>query len=142
MAESHVISALVTKHKELAGQIKHYQQEIARLSAELGHVEATIKVFEPEYDLRSITPKRTTSNARLFRPRECQVMVLDILRVASGPMATAAIAEKVQESKQVPKQYLKQLKNTVATTLRQALKANQVKQPGKEGLNVLWEVVN
>ncbi|QHJ12694.1 hypothetical protein FX988_02952 [Paraglaciecola mesophila] len=103
MAESHVITALVSKHSELAGQIQHYQQEIARLNKSLGHVEATIKVFEPEYDLRTVSPKRTTGNARLFKPRECQMMVLDILRVASEPLTTTAITDKVQEPKRVPR---------------------------------------
>ncbi|WP_220718719.1 hypothetical protein [Agarivorans litoreus] len=140
MAESHVISALVSKHSELAGQIKHYQLEIARLSKDLSHVEATIKVFEPEYDVRTVTPKRTTGNARLFKPRECQIMVLDILRVASEPLTTTAIADKVHELKRVPEEHQKQLRNTVATTLRQALKANQVNQCGKEGLAALWEI--
>ena len=67
-------------------------------------------------------------------------MVLDILRVASEPLTTTAIADKVQESKRVPEAHLKQLKNTVATTLRQALKASQINQCGKEGVTALWEI--
>lgn len=142
MAESHVITALVSKHSELAGQIKHYQQQIEQLKHDLGHVEATIKVFEPEYDLRTVTPKRISGNARIFKARECQVMVLDVLRMAPEPMTTTAIADKVQQSKQAPDEHLKQLRNTVATKLRQAQKAGQIQKSGNEGLNALWAIAD
>lgn len=36
MAESHVISGLVTKHSELAGENKSHQQRIAELKTDLG----------------------------------------------------------------------------------------------------------
>ncbi|WP_220721201.1 hypothetical protein [Agarivorans litoreus] len=95
MAESHVITALVAKHQELAGQIQFYQQQIAQLKHDLGHVEAKIKVFEPEYDLSTVSPKRISGKARIFKARECQVMVLDVLRTAPEPMTTTAIVDKV-----------------------------------------------
>ena len=59
MAESLVVSGLVSKRSEVAGQIISYQAEISRLQESLSHLDGSIKLFSPEYDLRTIKAKRT-----------------------------------------------------------------------------------
>jgi len=44
MAESLIVSGLVTKRSELAGEVEHHRRELQRLADELGHVDATIGV--------------------------------------------------------------------------------------------------
>jgi allantoicase len=44
MAESLIVSGLVTKRSELAGEVEHHRRELQRLADELGHVDATIVV--------------------------------------------------------------------------------------------------
>jgi hypothetical protein len=58
MSESHVVSGLAAKHEELAGLIEHHMQEIRRLDADLKHLDATLKLFAPDFDLRSLGVKR------------------------------------------------------------------------------------
>jgi len=58
MAELHVVSALVVKRGELAGQAQLCHQELQRLAAELGHLDATIRLFAPAYDLGAIRPRK------------------------------------------------------------------------------------
>jgi hypothetical protein len=45
MSESHVVSGLVAKRSELAGLIDHHQKEIDRLTGDLVHLDAAIKLF-------------------------------------------------------------------------------------------------
>ena len=47
MAESHVVSALVDKRAELAGQIVRAEQQLGQFRADLIHVDATIRLFAP-----------------------------------------------------------------------------------------------
>ncbi|MEF8726739.1 MAG: hypothetical protein V5B34_00725 [Accumulibacter sp.] len=54
MAESHVVAALITKRVELAGLIENQQKEMGRLADDLAHLDATLKLFSPEIDLRTI----------------------------------------------------------------------------------------
>ena len=56
MADSHVISALVKKRAELRGDIIHYKQLIATLDKDLQTIDATIKIFDVDYDISSIKP--------------------------------------------------------------------------------------
>ena len=53
MADSHVISALSTKRGEILGSIKHYKQIISSLDKDLTNIDATIKIFEPDYKFGS-----------------------------------------------------------------------------------------
>ena len=84
MAESHVVSALVTKRAEMAGLIDHHRKEMVRLAGDLTHLDATLKLFSPEIDLRTLRAKEHRTRSSFFRPRECQRMVLDIFREAEG----------------------------------------------------------
>jgi hypothetical protein len=54
MAESHVITGLVPKRAEVAGQITSHQSEINRLQGSLSHLDGAIKLFAPEFDLRTL----------------------------------------------------------------------------------------
>ncbi len=62
MAEPHVVSGLVAKHAELAGLIQFHRTEIKRVASDLQHLDATLKLFAPETDLRSLGSKRVNSS--------------------------------------------------------------------------------
>lgn len=84
MAESHVATALVGKYTEMAGLIDHHKKEMARLAGDLTHLEATLKLFSPEIDRRTLSAKEHRTRSSFFRPQECQRGVLDIFREADG----------------------------------------------------------
>jgi len=54
MAESLVVTALISKRAELAGLIEHRPTALDRLADDLGHLDATLKLCSPEIDLRTI----------------------------------------------------------------------------------------
>ena len=70
MAESHVVSALVAKRGELAGEAEHCRRELQRVADELGHLDATIRLFDPDYPLAGIRPwtRRRRSRVTLDSP--------------------------------------------------------------------------
>ena len=71
MSESHVVSGLVEKRSELAGQIQHHQTLIQRLAADLGPLDATIKLFAPEIDLRTVRARAHRERDQYFVVGEC-----------------------------------------------------------------------
>jgi len=143
MAESLVVSGLVSKRSEVAGQIISYQAEITRLQESLSHLDGSIKLFAPEYDLRTIKSKRTNMRNQYFVKGEAQRMTLDVMREAGKPLnsleitaqllarkgieATAAITARVQ-------------KNVFAVIHR--LEARHVVREIDNGAGVMtWEIV-
>jgi len=78
MAESHVVSGLVQKRAELAGQIDHHRREMPRLREVVEQLDATIRLFEPDYPIRQIEAQSNRQRQRFFHPGECQRLVLEI----------------------------------------------------------------
>lgn len=96
MAESHVVSGLIAKRSEMAGLIEHHQKAIARLAADLTHVDATIKLFSPEVDLRTVRAKTHRVRNQYFKPGECQRLILEIYRDAAGQeLSSRQVAEQM-----------------------------------------------
>jgi hypothetical protein len=44
----HVVTALIAKRAELAGQIEHLQAEVKRATIALDNVESTLRLFAPD----------------------------------------------------------------------------------------------
>ena len=57
MSESHVVSGLLERRAEMGGLIEHHQKEMSRLAGDLQHLDATIKLFSPDFDLRTVRGK-------------------------------------------------------------------------------------
>ena len=92
MAESQVVSGLVAKRGELVGQVEHYRRELHRLADELGHLDATIRLFDPNYDLSAVAVSKAGGRHQWFGPGECQRLVLETLRDAVEPLSGRALA--------------------------------------------------
>ena len=99
MAESHVVSGLVAKRSELAGQLEHYRRELHRLADELSHVDATIRLFDPTYDLGGIRARKRGHRNQWFGPGECQRLVLEVLRDALEPLSGRALTQALAARK-------------------------------------------
>jgi len=88
----YVLTGLVKRRAELAGEIEATHARLRKLMADIERLDAAILQFDPDYKLESIRP-------RAFRlPKDCAErgdmtrIVLDILRQASEPLITRDIA--------------------------------------------------
>lgn len=141
MAESHVVSGLVSKRAELVSMLEHYAQEVDRLDEELRHLDATIKLFAPEIDLRTLPPKRFVETNRIFRQGESNRLMLEVLREAGGTLNTQEIAQRIAVKKNLDEGRVKSVRDTILDTLRRAEKKGVVRQVGREGMALLWQLV-
>jgi hypothetical protein len=88
------INTLERLHMELGGQILENRQRYDELSHQMRHVEAVIKLLDPDYNLSRITVKRRQPN-KWFKRGTLYRRALDVLRTATEPMTTAEIAAAV-----------------------------------------------
>jgi hypothetical protein len=72
MAEAHVVSAVVPKQGELAGEVQRHRLELRRLDEQLGHLVAAIRLFAPDYDVSGVRPRQRRAGRRRFGQPECR----------------------------------------------------------------------
>lgn len=89
--QPNVLHALTRKRAQIAGQIEHNQLSLRRLVAELDHVDATIRIFNPAVDVGAIRSKPVPPRHAAFKGEVTRV-VLDALREATEPVTSRDIA--------------------------------------------------
>ncbi|MDD5300896.1 MAG: hypothetical protein PHD65_10425 [Gallionella sp.] len=134
MTESHVVSALVAKRAELTGRIEHFQSQIRQISMDVDHLDATLQLFDSDYDLLSIKPKGIRSSNPWFAKGEISRLTLDALRTATAPLSTCDIADVLIARKSIITEGTKErdrLIKSLLWALQQMRKREVVKMVGK-----------
>ncbi len=80
---------------DLAGEVERHRRTLDRLGDELRHLDATIRLFAPDYDLGGIRVRRRRHRHQWFKPGECQRLVLEVLRDAPGPLSDQGMTAAV-----------------------------------------------
>ncbi|MEQ1929646.1 MAG: hypothetical protein ABL957_03820 [Parvularculaceae bacterium] len=65
---------------------------------QLRHIDATIEVFEPGYDVNGIPTKHVRKNVKLFRQGELGRLIMNALRTANGPLRTQEVVTAVMKA--------------------------------------------
>ena len=102
MAERHVIGALRTKRAELSGTLRQLEQQLAQQRTNLAHLDATMRLFDPEIRPKDIRPRQQRARNAWFHPGECLRLIYDELREATQPATTRELAERIMRLKAMP----------------------------------------
>ena len=142
MADSHVISALSTKRGEILGSIKHYKQIISSLDKDLQTIDATIKIFEPNYKFGSEKIVNKHRN-RFFNNGEAKVLVLEVLKNSEEPISTDKIADIIAIKRNLSfenKIDKSNFQKSILLALNTCLSNNLVEKVSKDGLTIVWKI--
>jgi len=140
MAESHVMSALVTKRGELSGQIDYHQSEIKKIKSDMASMDAAIKVFNPDYDLSKIKKRKTNGKNSFFEPREGNTLLMDIFREARAPLSTGGVLDEVISRKGFDREVIdvKALRASLFVILKRLQKSGIIEERERDGLVIIW----
>lgn len=142
MADTHVISALVKKRAELRGEIIHYKQLIATLDKDLQTIDATIKIFDVDYDISSIKPVIKSRN-RFFNNGEAKVLVLEVLKNSEVPISTDKISDIIAVNRNLSfenKADKSNFQKSILLALNTCLSNGIVEKISKNGLSIIWKI--
>ncbi len=84
------VSGLVAKHKELSMLRDRYKAEIRKLTVDIDHLDASIRLFDPDCDSYAIKQYVTKHRAQKGSVKR---FVLNSLREASEPITSRIITE-------------------------------------------------
>jgi hypothetical protein len=141
MPNEHVLSGLIAKRAEIAGKIEMMQREMRVLVATIGHIDATIRTFDPSAALEDITPK-LPPRFQAFKGEVSRIL-LDALREAKAPLPVFDLTLLVAASRAIStddKPFMIILRRRVDACLRNLRKRGLVRSARPSGSLTLWEI--
>ena len=143
MENSYVIAGLAKRRAELAGEAEALKKRLTQIGTDLGHLDATIRLFDPDHDIAAIRPKRPRGPDVAGRG-EMSRFILGVLREAPEPMTTAGIVERLMAARGMAADDTR-AKHTamkrVGMTLGRQRENGAVRTTQGPGQPVLWELV-
>ncbi len=143
MAQTHVISALVKRRSELVGEIEHSQLHTRKLLEDLDHLDATIRQFDPDYEVEKIKPKGFRPPSDWANRGEMSRLVLDMLRRAKEPMTTQDIAEEIMKARGLSvgdAKLLRKMTKRAGVALRAQRNNELISSEHGAGLYMMWSM--
>lgn len=105
-ARPHVLTGLITKRREIAGQIEELQRRLKLAVCELDNVESTIRIFEPNIDLSEFGPRPVPPPHAAFKGEISRILI-DALKASGGALNTRQLTEVVMRERGIPYDDLK-----------------------------------
>ena len=139
----YALEQLKKKRADMTGEIALCHAKLQQLSTDLEHLDATIKLFAPDFVVESIMPKIFTPPKSWSKRGEMSRAVLAILRVAKLPMNTREIAAHIiaQRGLDADKGILDVMVRRVGHVLRDKRDKGLVRSIEETGLWLQWEIV-
>ena len=143
MAEPHVITALVAKRAELAGDIEATHERLRQMVADLENLDNTLKLFDPGYEIETIKPKAFRPPSDWSRRGEMSRIILSILRQATEPLTTRDIAIQLLIERAMDRsdqRLLRLMTKRVGVALRGQRERGHVQAGQGPGQYALWRL--
>ena len=139
----YALDALKRKRAEMTGEIALCHARLQKLSEDLEHLDATLRLFAPDFVAESILPKVFTPPKSWSKRGEMSRAVLSILRVAKGPLSTREVASMVVAQRGLDNDpgILNIMCRRVGHVLRDKRERGLVRALEETGLWLQWEVV-
>lgn len=141
MADTHVMSALRGKRGELAGLIDGLQDQLRAAMIDLDHVDATLRMFDPDIELDEIRPKPLPPRHHAFKGQVTR-SILAMLR-SEGAMDAKAITIRLMAERELnvnDKTLTKAMHKRIGAALRNLRDRTLVSSRSGPGGRLEWSV--
>ncbi len=91
----YALAALKERRASIDGEMRECERRLRYLREALGHLDATLALFDPEGNPKVIRAKRPYKRVKLFASGQLGRTVLNALRQAGRPSTTAEVIEAV-----------------------------------------------
>jgi hypothetical protein len=138
----YVLTGLVKRRAELAGELEAMHERIRKMVADLEHLDATIRIVNPDYEPEGIAPKMFRPPADWSGRGQMSRMVLSILRVAKEPLTSREIGSRMvlERGLAMDDRLLRTMTKRVSTALRDQREKGRVTSEQGPGTYALWSV--
>lgn len=128
----YALAALKEKRATIAGEIELAKRKLAWLQQQLGHVDATLALFDPSLEPSTIPNRRPRTHINLFRQGELSRLVLGALRDAERPLTTAEIVAAILDKQGLGEEAQPVIRRRVTANLAYHKRQGNVVRGGDE----------
>jgi hypothetical protein len=137
-----VLTGLMLRRADLAGEADALRARLAEVTADLGHLDAVIRMFDPE---RGTAPSVRPERVRIGNGRaDTSRAALDALRGATEPVSTADLARRVMQARGLDSAdalLAQRVARLISEALARQREDGTVRSTQGPERVVLWEVV-
>lgn len=139
----YVLTGLVKRRAELTGEIEATHDRLRQTVADLENLDATIRQFDPSYQVEAIKPKAFRPPKDWANRGEMSRICLSILRQAAEPVTTRDIALELLVARALDKsdqRLLRIMTKRVGVALRGQRERGLVRCEQGPGQYMIWEI--
>jgi hypothetical protein len=142
MADTHVVSALKEKRIQVASQIEALQGQLRQAVIDLDHVEAALRLFDPNVDLAALPPRKVAPVSYDTKGDTGRI-ILETLRTATKPLSTEQVCQAVMVERRLDTNdkalCRTMMRRTNANLKHWAKKRGLIRSMPGPGQQLLWE---
>lgn len=141
----YMVTGLVKKRAELAGEIEAGHNRLRELVNQLEHLDATLRIVAPDMEVEAIRPKAFRPPDDWSKRGQMSRLVLSILRTSKEPLTTREIAAQMLLERAMDAEDQKMLRTMtkrVGAALREQRDRGRVASQDGPGTYQLWEVAS
>lgn len=139
--DTFVISGLTRKRAEIAGEIAAAEKRVHELAQDLSHIDAALRLFDPQAVPEDIPPKRPRS-VQYFRRGHLTRFILSSLRQAPMDTDALTLALMADAGMDTDDAALRaDIRRRVRYALKDQRRAGHVQAQEGPGQYMLWSVV-
>ena len=144
MTDTHVVSALKAKRIAVASQIESLQGQLRQATIDLDHVEAALRLFDPDVDLAALSPRKVAPV--LYDTKgDTGRTILEALRESMRPLTTEQVCLAVMKARNLDtndKALCRVMMRRANANLKHwAKKRGLIRSMPGAGQQLLWEIV-
>ncbi len=143
MENTFVLTGLVKKRAELAGDIENAQVALQQMIRDLESLDATIRLFDADYQVEAIRPKTFRPPSDWSKRGQMTRIILDVLRQATEPLTTRDIAFQLMRERALDIADVKLLRlmtKRCGVALRLQREKGVVRCEQGPGQYMIWEI--
>ena len=139
----YVVTGLVAKRAELAGELERTHDRLRQLVNDLEHLDATLRLVAPDMVVEAIRPKAFRPPDDWSKRGQMSRLVLSILRQSKEPLTSREIAAQMLLERAMDTEDVKMLRimtKRVASALREQRDRGRIGSVEGPGNYLLWQV--
>ncbi len=142
MEDKHIAEVLAQKRGAITGLILDLEERLRQAKQDLVHIDASIRIFNPDADFRHISHKRPSTRTGMFAHGEIARHCREAMRASAEPVSAESVAIQIMQVRQfdiADAKLRRKVNHSVLISLREMRKARSVEKVG-EGLGTLWKL--